>query len=51
LQMREITEQAKQDNLSSEEIEELNAKLNNLAAQVNALDGESRITEDGKILE
>lgn len=47
LQMREITEQAKQVNLSSDEIVALNAKLNNLAVQVNAIDEESRITEDG----
>lgn len=49
--MREITEQAKQNNLSSEEIETLNAKLNNLASQVNAIDGESRRIEDDKIIE
>ncbi|MBW9170643.1 hypothetical protein K2F43_05420 [Clostridium estertheticum] len=51
LQMREIVEQAKEKNLIPEEIEILNAKLNNLAAQVNALDSESRITEDCKIIE
>ena len=48
LQMREITEQTKEENLSSEEIEVLNAKLNNLASQVNAIDSESRKTEDRK---
>lgn len=51
LQMREITEKAKEENLSSQEIEVLNASLNNLASQVNALDSESRGTEEGKILE
>lgn len=48
LQMREITEQAKQGNLSSEEMETLNAKINNLASQINAIDSESRGTEDKK---
>lgn len=42
LQMREIKEQAKPDNLSSEEVETLNAKINNLALQVNKIDSESR---------
>ena len=51
LQMKEITKQAQQENLSSEEMEILNAKLNNLAAQVNAIDSESRITEDRGIIE
>ena len=46
--MREITEQAKQGNLSSEEMETLNAKINNLASQINAIDSESRGTEDKK---
>ncbi|MBX4269211.1 hypothetical protein [Clostridium estertheticum] len=51
LQMKEIAEQAKEKNLSSEEIEVLNAKLNNLASQVNAIDSESGITKDARILE
>ncbi|MBX4265173.1 hypothetical protein [Clostridium estertheticum] len=51
LQMREIMEQGKEENLSSEEIEVLNAKLNNLASQVNAIDSESGITKDARILE
>ena len=51
LQMKQLAEQAKKDNLTSGELEELNAKLNDLAAQVRALEGESRRTENGKILE
>ena len=51
LEMRQLAEKAKQENLTLAEIEELNSKLNNLAEQVRALDGESRITEGGKILE
>ena len=48
LQMREIVEQAKEENLSSEELKVLNVKLKNLAAQVRALDEESRKMEYGK---
>jgi hypothetical protein len=45
LQMKELAERAKEDELSSQELEALNTKLNNLAVQVNALDEESRKTE------
>lgn len=51
LQMKRLAEQAKQKNLTAGEIEVLNDRLNNLATQVKALDGESRRIEDGKILE
>ncbi len=51
LQMKQLAKQAEQESLTPEEIEALNSKLNDLAIQVRALDGESRITEDGKILE
>jgi flagellin-like hook-associated protein FlgL len=51
LQMKQLAEQAKQGNLTAGEIEALNARINDLAAQVRALDSESRRTEDGKILE
>ncbi|GCD08989.1 hypothetical protein [Clostridium tagluense] len=51
LQMKQIAEQAKQVNITSEELEALNAKLNNLATKVKGLDSESRRIEDGKILE
>ena len=51
LQMREIAEQAKERNLAARELEELNAKLNDLAAQVRAIDSESNRMEDKKILE
>lgn len=50
LEMRSIAEQAKQGGLTSVELEILNAKLTRLAAQVRALDGESRKMEDRKIL-
>ncbi len=51
LQMKQLAEQAKEENLSVEKIEGLNDRINNLAAQVNALDSESRKLEDGKIIE
>ncbi|AWK53047.1 hypothetical protein DIC82_07830 [Clostridium beijerinckii] len=51
LQMRQLAEQVKQGNFTAGEIEVINVRLNNLAAQVKALDGESRRIEDGKILE
>lgn len=51
LKMREIAEKAKLGNLTSEELGVLADKLNNLAIQVRALDGESRKIEDGNILE
>ena len=51
MQMRQLAEKAKQENLTPVEIEALNSRLNDLAKQVMALDGESRITEGGKILE
>ena len=49
--MKLLAEQAKQDNLTARELEALNARINDLAAQVRALDTESRRTEDGRILE
>jgi hypothetical protein len=42
LQMKQLAEQAKQGDHTAKELEELNSKINNLALQVNALDGESR---------
>ncbi|MCB2308793.1 hypothetical protein LGL08_19835 [Clostridium estertheticum] len=51
LQMREIAKQVKEEKLSAVEIEALNARLNNLAVQVNALDEESRNTENEGIVE
>ena len=50
-QMREIAEKIKNKKLSKIEIEELNSKLNILKMQVKAIDGESRKTEDEKIIE
>ena len=51
LKMREIAEKIKNKKLSKIEIEELNSKLNILKMQVKAIDGESRKTEDEKIIE
>lgn len=51
MQMKQIAEQAKEDNLSPIELKALNDRLNNLAEQVSALDSESRKMEDDKILE
>lgn len=51
LQMKQLAEQAKEENLSPIELKVLNDRLNNLAEQVRALDSESRKMEDGKILE
>lgn len=51
IQMKKLSEWAKQGNLTAGEIEAVNVQLNNLASQVRALDGESRRMEDGKILE
>lgn len=45
LQMKELAQQAKDDNLSAEELATINTKINRLAVQVNALDEESRIIE------
>jgi flagellin-like hook-associated protein FlgL len=50
LQMRELAEQAKQGNLTAEELESINTKINNLVSQVRALDSESRKTENEKVL-
>lgn len=50
LQMRQLAEQAKQDNLTASQLQELNARLNSLATQVRALDSESRREEDERIL-
>jgi hypothetical protein len=42
LQMGEIAQRAKEEDLSAVEIEVVNAKINKLAAQVKALDEESK---------
>jgi hypothetical protein len=48
LQMKEIAQQAKDENLSTVEIEIVNAKINDLASQVKELDEESKnIVNDG----
>lgn len=50
LQMSKLAEQAKQGNLTEGELKVLNVRLSDLAVQVRALDGESRRTQDGRIL-
>jgi hypothetical protein len=50
LQMKEIAMQAKEEDLSALEIEILNNRIINLAAQVNAIDEESRnIVNEGTL--
>ncbi|MBK5240391.1 hypothetical protein [Clostridium sp.] len=50
LQMKEIAEQAKEENLSVLESEALNARLNDLAAQVNEIDQESKnVVNEGAV--
>ena len=52
LQMREIAEQGKQvTSLNPQELRKLNDRLDKLAAQVSAIDSESRRTKDGRKLE
>ncbi|MVX62326.1 hypothetical protein GKZ28_01250 [Clostridium chromiireducens] len=51
LQMKELAEQVKNNNLTEKEYEVLNLRLNDLAAQVRALDEESRKAGNEKILE
>lgn len=50
LYMKELAEQANHKSFNEAEIELLNSMLNDLAAQVKALDSESRKAEDEKIL-
>jgi cell division protein FtsB len=51
LQMEQLAKQAKEENLSTVEIEILNSRINNLATQVNAIDEQSRNIEDREIIE
>ena len=52
LQIREIEEQGKQlRSLTTQEQKKLNDRLNNLEAQVSAIDSDSRRTKDGKKLQ
>ncbi|MCB2294293.1 YjfB family protein [Clostridium algoriphilum] len=51
LQMREIAEQGKQAAVTPQELKKLDDRLDKLAAQVSAIDSESRRTKDGKKLE
>ncbi|OFI06490.1 hypothetical protein CLOACE_09900 [Clostridium acetireducens DSM 10703] len=51
LEMRELAEIAKKYDLTKEELEVLNDRINNLRMQVKALDSESRKMEYGKIFE
>jgi hypothetical protein len=47
-QMREIAETANQGNHTTEELDAMNERLNNLAAQVRAINEESRKIKMGK---
>ncbi|WLC74508.1 hypothetical protein KTC99_17320 [Clostridium estertheticum] len=51
LQMREIAEQGKQVTVTEQQLRNLNHRLDNLVAQVSAIDSESKRTKDGKKLE
>ncbi|MGH4121128.1 hypothetical protein [Clostridium sp.] len=51
LQMREIAEQGKQVVVTPEQLKNLNHRLDKLAAQVSAIDSDSRKTKDGRKLE
>lgn len=51
IQMREMAELIKEGNLTIKEIEVLNIKIDSLAEQIKAIDGESKRVEDRKILE
>ena len=51
LQMREIAEQGKQVSVTPLQLRNLNHRLDKLAAQVSAIDSDSRRTKDGEKLE
>jgi hypothetical protein len=51
LQMREIAEQGKQAAVTPQQLRNLNHRLDKLAAQVSAIDSDSRRTRDGRKLE
>jgi hypothetical protein len=51
LQMREISEQGKQVAVTPQQLRNLNHRLDKLAAQVSAIDSDSRRTRDGEKLE
>ncbi|MGH4125765.1 MAG: hypothetical protein ACREV6_22880 [Clostridium sp.] len=51
LQMREIAEQGKQAIITPEQLRNLNHRLDKLAAQVSAIDSDSKRTKGGKKLE
>lgn len=46
LQMRKLVKKAENDNVTAEELKEINARINNLAIQIEALDSESRSNGD-----
>lgn len=49
--MKNIAEQAKEKSLTERELRELNIELNNLSEHVKAIDSESRIISEWRILE
>ena len=48
--MKNIAEQAREKNLIESELRELNIELNNLSEQVKAIDSESKIISEWRIL-
>lgn len=50
MKMKNIAEQAKEKSLTERELRELNIELNNLSEQVKAIDSESRIISEWRIL-
>ena len=48
--MKNIAEQAKEKSLTERELSELNIELNNLSEQVKAIDSESKIISEWRIL-
>jgi len=51
IEMKNIAEQAKEKSLTEIELRKLNIELNNLSEQVKAIDSESRIISEWRILE
>lgn len=50
IKMKNIAEQAKEKSLTESELRELNIELNNLSEQVKAIDSESKIISERRIL-
>jgi hypothetical protein len=50
IKMKNVAEQAKEKSITESESRELNIELNNLSEQVKAIDSESRIISEWRIL-